>query len=57
MSVENLTSLVENELGQVNERILEACKNHVELIPEVAEPPPTPGLRREGSRGDEKGNS
>ncbi len=23
----------------------------------VTEPPPTPGLRREGSRGDEKGNS
>ncbi len=36
MSVENLTNLVDNELGQVNERILEACKNHVELIPEVA---------------------
>jgi hypothetical protein len=23
----------------------------------IREPPPTPGLRREGSRGDEKGNS
>jgi octaprenyl-diphosphate synthase len=36
MAVEDLTKLVETELGQVNERILEACKNHVELIPEVA---------------------
>jgi hypothetical protein len=27
------------------------------LVEETAEPPPTPGLRREGSRGDEKGIS
>ena len=27
------------------------------LTTATAEPPPTPGLRREGSRGDEKGNS
>ncbi len=27
------------------------------LVEKRTEPPPTPGLRREGSRGDEKGNS
>jgi MoxR-like ATPase len=33
--------------------LLEAMQEHHVTI----EPPPTPGLRREGSRGDEKGNS
>jgi hypothetical protein len=28
-----------------------------QFIEFMHEPPPTPGLRREGSRGDEKGNS
>ena len=37
MSIENLTSLVKPELESVNARILDACKNHVELIPTVSE--------------------
>lgn len=36
MSVENLAKLVAPEMEQVNSRILDACKNHVELIPTVS---------------------
>jgi hypothetical protein len=31
--------------------------HHVIVKARFIEPPPNPGLRREGSRGDEKGNS
>lgn len=36
MAVEDLTKLVGSELEQVNERIIQAAANHVELIPTVA---------------------
>jgi len=36
MAVEELSVLVGKELEQVNERIIEAAANHVELIPTVA---------------------
>lgn len=36
MAVEKLTNLVEKELEQVNERIIAAAANHVELIPTVS---------------------
>ena len=36
MSVENLSRLVSEDMEAVNAHILEACKNHVELIPAIS---------------------
>ncbi len=37
MSIEKLAGLVAPEMQRVNERILEHCRNHVELIPTISE--------------------
>ena len=37
MSVQKLSNLVASEMELVNQRVLEACKNHAQLIPTVSE--------------------
>ena len=48
------------EKGQLENTLIILCSDNGACAFERSkniEPPPTPGLRREGSRGDEKGNS
>jgi N-sulfoglucosamine sulfohydrolase len=48
------------EAGNIHSTLPAKFATYTEQLAEagyVVEPPPTPGLRREGSRGDEKGNS
>jgi len=55
----DLTSYQRDKLGTMLISIVnpdaEICEGYQYIT--VTEPPPTPGLRQEGSRGDEKGNS